>query len=233
MPEKLRIEALIEDRSGSIMLEYLLRDYFATREGPAIPYELFMRPHKGLGQLPRDLHLRPGKHQYGLLNLLPAKLRAYDKFLDHQNSLLLVVFDADEHDFVQMDARLERLNKTMAPGLPHVIAIAVEEMESWLLGDWHAILRAYPQANHQLYAKYEQDSICGTWERLAEIIMGNRARHLIKVGYPAVGEFKHRWAEEISPYLKVERNRSPSFRRFVKRLDAFFYYREKAGQSRK
>lgn len=232
MPEKLRVEALVEDRSGAIMLEYLLKDYFKTHTDLRCGYELYLRPHKGLGQLPHQLLTEPGKHKYGLLNLLPAKLRAYSKVLDPKSSLLLVVLDADESDPIATDANLERLCKTMAPGLPHVIAVAVEEMESWLLGDWKALLKAFPHANHRLYLEYEQDSVCGTWERLAEILLGDKARHLIKAGYPAVGEYKHRWAEEISPYLRIADNRSPSLHRMVSRLDSFFLYRERAKELR-
>ncbi len=233
MPETLHIEALVEDRSGTVMLKEILRDYFAARRRPTPDYELYLRPHKGLGHLPEDLYAEPGKHKYGLLNLLPAKLRAYGKVLDPASALIILVLDADNRDPRLFDARLERLCKKMAPGLPHVIPVAVEEMEAWLLGDWQALKTAYPEADYELYRRYEQDSVCGTWELLAEILLGKRARHLIKIGYPAVGEYKNRWAEAIAPYIKVERNRSPSLRRFLRRMDAFLYYREEAERRKK
>ena len=40
------------------------------------------------------------------------------------------------------------------------------------------------------------------------------AKALVKGGFQAVGAEKAKWASEITPYMNVERNVSPSFRAF-------------------
>ncbi len=222
----LRIEALVEDLSGTYLIRSLLQNYFKEREGKKIPYEVYLRPHRGIGTLPTDLSYRPNRHHYGLLNLLPAKLRAYEHSLDKEHSLLLIVLDADKKDPAELQSRINRLVEKQAPSLDHVVAVAVEELEAWLLGDFTAIKKAYPQADEKIYKRYRQDSISGTWEQLAEIILGKASRSLIRAGYPAVGTYKCDWAEKISPNLQVGRNRSPSLRRFLTELDQVLASRE-------
>lgn len=219
--EFLRIEALVEDRSGTVLLRHLLERYFADRAGTMIPHKLYLRPHKGLGNLPQAPEFAPGRHKYGLLHLLPAKLRAYEKVLNPQDSLLLIVLDADENDPARLRQQLQNLLGMTAPDHPCIIAIAIEELEAWLLGDFAAIKAAYPEADYNRYRRYRQDAVCGTWELLAEVILGKQARRLIRAGYPAVGEYKHRWAEKIAPNLVLDRNRSPSLQLFLAELEAY------------
>ena len=47
---------------------------------------------------------------------------------------------------------------------------AIEEMEAWLLGDRQAILKEFPRAKVHVLDSYLQDSICGTWEVLADAV---------------------------------------------------------------
>lgn len=54
--------------------------------------------------------------------------------------------------------------------MDHVFCIAVEEMEAWLMGDREALLCAYPKAKESVLKEYKQDSICGTWEVLANAV---------------------------------------------------------------
>ena len=42
--------------------------------------------------------------------------------------------------------------------------IAVEEGEAWFLGDISAIKKAHPKAKNNILNRYQNDSICGTWE---------------------------------------------------------------------
>ena len=58
------------------------------------------------------------------------------------------------------------------------------------------------------------DSICGTWERLADAVYPGGAIALSRKGWQAVGAEKSRWAEDISPEMDVDRNRSQSFHYF-------------------
>jgi hypothetical protein len=59
---------------------------------------------------------------------------------------------------------------------------------------------------------YVQDSICGTWEKLAGAVFPGGSTPLKAGGYPRIGEEKCRWASLIGPHLDVESNLSPSFR---------------------
>lgn len=134
---------------------------------------------------------------------------------------MLIVLDADENDPARLRQQLQNLLGMTAPDHPCIIAIAIEELEAWLLGDFAAIKAAYPEADYNRYRRYRQDAVCGTWELLAEVILGNQARRLIRAGYPAVGEYKHRWAEKIAPNLVLDRNRSPSLQLFLAELEAY------------
>jgi hypothetical protein len=84
-------------------------------------------------------------------------------------------------------------------------------MEAWLLGDRTAITTAYPRAKTKILNKYRQDSICGTWELLADAIHKGGAAALKKEGWPAPGRAKCKWAKKIAPHIDVDANRSQSF----------------------
>ncbi len=95
-----------------------------------------------------------------------------------------------------------------------LFGLAVEEIEAWYLGDLVAILAAYPKAKKSDLKRYVQDSICGTWELLADAVVlgGAAACKPGRVSRP--GELKHEWANTIGPHLDFARNKSPSFQKF-------------------
>ena len=208
------IETLVEDSSGGIIVAGILE---ALLEDRPAPWNYSIRRHRGVGSLPRDWNNRPSRRDSSLLQLLPARLRAYARGYDPAtHDLVLIVQDVDNHDVDQVFGQLATLRRVMAGDVPVIIGIAVEEMEAWLLGDHEALLAAYPEADREILQSYRQDSICGTWEVLARVIMGEkRAERLIKSGYPAAGEYKHNWALKIAPHLDPDRNRSPSLQSFV------------------
>ena len=65
-----------------------------------------------------------------------------------------------------------------------------------------------------LLDRYEQDSICGTWEVLANAAHPGGAAGLRAAGYPETGRVKCEWAARITPHMDVDRNRSKSFQVF-------------------
>jgi len=67
---------------------------------------------------------------------------------------------------------------------------------------------------------YKNDSICGTWEVLANAVYPDGASALNKLGYQAIGQEKSKWAQGITPNLKLDDNGSPSFNRFKDKLRA-------------
>ncbi len=215
----LRLEILVEDRSGAMIVEALLRkeiERLARKIAPhqAVHIEAYVRPHQGLGHFPEHPEKKPSPMAGGLLNQLPAKLRAYERFQKHTPCLLLLCFDSDEHDPDQMRARVEQLIQENAPNLRTVIGIAIEELEAWILGDELAIQAAYPHYDRMLYEAYEQDSVGHTWERLCHILEGDKAERIIEEDYPTSGRYKTQWAARISPELDPERNVSPSWQAF-------------------
>jgi hypothetical protein len=89
--------------------------------------------------------------------------------------------------------------------------LAIEEFEAWYLGDLAAVRKAYPKAKDDVLKKYKNDSICGTWELLADAVYKDGSKVLAKKGWQAVGEQKYKWAKEISPHMNIDNNKSPSF----------------------
>jgi hypothetical protein len=169
---------------------------------------------------------QPAKFASGLMDLLPAKVRAYADVYKPDELVLVIVMDSDDEPFEKLYVDLERIIRKFGNGLPYVIGISVEEMESWLLGDRQAVIQAYPNAHLSAIEEYRQDSICGTWEVLATAIYGNSADRIIKIGYPAIGQYKYEWAARISPFIEIERNQSPSFKRFIRQLERIMLRQE-------
>jgi hypothetical protein len=70
---------------------------------------------------------------------------------------------------------------------------------------------AYPTAKDNVLATYTSDSICGTWEKLADAIYVGGSQKLRGQGYQKIGAEKSAWAIDISPHMNVDNNCSPSF----------------------
>lgn len=205
----MHIEVLTEDRSGVPVARALIPALLKEAKSDAT---FSVRPHRGKGYLPKDLSSRPAKFASGLLELLPAKCRAYEKA--GGVDVLVVVIDADHDDPSWLYRSLEMTVRQFAPSISFVFGIAVEEMESWLLGDKEAVLAAYPKADQKVIDRYEQDSLVGTWEVLCRAIYKDKAKDIIAEGYPTTGQYKHEWATMIAPHLDPKRNKSESFQRF-------------------
>jgi hypothetical protein len=58
---------------------------------------------------------------------------------------------------------------------------------------------------------YVQDSVCGTWELVAEAIYIGGLRAVRRAGWSLPGQIKHEWAGQIGPLLDPEINLSSSF----------------------
>ncbi len=212
----MHLEILSEDRSGSLVLASILH---SLRERRGYEYTCSIRPHRGKGYMPVDPYKRPVRDSVGLLDLLPAKSRAYARVLDPGQNLLIVVMDADDSSPEEVEEEIRSVLRRFATPVPHVIGICVEEIEAWLIGDRQAILTAYPDADLRVLDRYRQDSVCGTWEVLARCIHPESAERIIRIGYPAVGQYKHTWCRDISRHMDVDRNISPSFCRFLNHVE--------------
>jgi hypothetical protein len=91
--------------------------------------------------------------------------------------------------------------------------LAIEEIEAWYLGDGDALRAAYPRGKWAALDGYVQDSICGTWELLADALHPGGIRAVRRAGWPLPGKLKDQWAESIGPLMDPERNQSPNFRK--------------------
>lgn len=208
------LEVLCEDKSSVPVLEHFL--IILQKEYSSLFEDYYIYPHRGKGKLPEDPQAEPKPFSASLLDLLPAKIRAYRQVYQPDELVLIIVLDADDDNVNELYKNIAGLLQKEAADQYFIIGISVEEMEAWLLGDRQAILEAYPNADFDLIKDYEQDSINHTWEFLAKVILKEKADSLIKAGYPAIGIYKNRWALDIAPYLKIENNQSPSFQIFIK-----------------
>ena len=207
----MHFEILVEDQSGKVLIENLL-DRILNVNAKETSYNI--HSYKGIGHIPKNLNSTIDPRKRLLLNHLPKLLRAYGKSLRNSPSVVVVVVDSDDRDFVSFKQELLDLLEQCDP-CPNVLyRIAIEEMEAWLLGDYPAIRAAYPRAKNAILNGYVQDSICGTWETLANAIHSSGSGGLTILGYPEIGKVKCRWAQEITPHMDVENNRSRSFQLF-------------------
>jgi len=94
--------------------------------------------------------------------------------------------------------------------------LAIEELESWFLGDIDALIEAYPKVPRTLGQKSryrDPDAVTGgTWEALEHILK--------RAGYYPTGLPKVETARSISRYLVPHRNHSKSFQVFTEGLNA-------------
>lgn len=198
------VEVLTEGTSDVPVLKEILTRKFGLSED----LEFRIHPHRGKGTLPRNPLARADSNHRGLLDQLPAKLRAYGHYMDN-SSLVLVVIDADDDNVPSLLKSLETLLDELPTKPPRVLfRIAVEETESWFIADARAVKAAFPGARLGLIQGIRPDSVIGAWEKLAECI-GVQA---------GAGPEKLIWATKIAPHLDLDTPPSPSLAGLVDAL---------------
>ena len=205
----MHIEVLVEDGSGTKLIETLLPALIGNYDEP---HTWRIHPYKGIGRLPPNLAAGGDPAKRALLNQLPRLLAGYGK--TPGVDAVVVVVDTDHRDCKAFLAELKALLAQCNPVPNTLFRLAIEEMEAWLLGDREAILLAYPRAKVAVLDRYEQDSICGTWERLADAVFPGGSAAIRRIGGPLPGQVKHEWAEAISRHMNLGKNKSPSFAKF-------------------
>jgi hypothetical protein len=204
----MHIEFLVEDSSGARALENLVPRII----GPEYqPHSWRIHKYKGIGTVPKGMTSATDASKRMLLNNLPRLLGGYGK--TPGIDAVVVVVDTDRHDCREFLQELQ----TIAGQKTHqkvLFRLAIEEIEAWYLSDPEAVLTAYPNAKKQILQSYVPDSVCETWETLADaVVPGGRAK--VKAdGWPRSGDLKHEWAGRITPLLSLESNASPSFQKF-------------------
>ena len=202
----MHIEVLVEDASGAKLIEMLLPALIGV-EGT--PHTWRVHAYKGIGRLPAGLSARADPAKRALLAQLPRLLAGYGK--TPGIDAVVVVLDSDRRNCKDFLNELKALPGRCQPAPSTLFRLAIEEMEAWFLGDRQALLAAYPRAKKDILAGYEQDSVCGTWELLADAVHPGGSAAISKAGWPLPGQLKHNWAEKIGPRMDIENNDSPSF----------------------
>nr|WP_316652858.1 DUF4276 family protein [uncultured Gellertiella sp.] len=206
----MHIEILVEDSSGKRLLEKLVPAILGPH---GAPHSWRIHPFRGVGHLPKKMNPKADPAKRALLNNLPRLLTGFAK--TPGVDAVLVVVDTDQRNCRDFLAELIALADRCDPR-PHVMfRLAIEEMEAWFLGDRKALLGAYPRARAEVLDRYVQDSVCGTWEILADAVYPGGSVAMKKLGFAVVGDAKHEWAEKIGPHLGIDDNKSPSFAKFV------------------
>lgn len=210
----MHFEILVEDISGKTALEILVPEIVGADHTFNIHY------YKGIGRIPKGLKSSTDPQKRILLEQLPRLIRGYGKtFAEYppQTVALFVVCDLDNRCLSAFRKELHTLVDASYPKPDTYFCFAVEEGEAWYLGDLHAIKKAYPEAKESLLNAYVNDSICGTWEKLADAIYPGGSKRLSNYGWQAIGREKMMWAKNIAPLMDVENNLSPSFVIFDKK----------------
>ncbi|MAS44129.1 MAG: hypothetical protein CML46_04310 [Rhodobacteraceae bacterium] len=211
-------DILIEDQSGRIFLENIVPRILTDGQTWCI------RSYKGIGHVPKGLRPKHDARKRILLDQLPRLIRGYGK--SHSGygadypAALIIVCDLDNRDKDDFLTTLLGVLRSCNPAPDTTFCLAIEEGEAWLLGDKTAILEAYPTAIRPILDSYVNDSICGTWELLADAIYKGGSAALKEKGRSEAGIQKCEWAKRISPILRLEDNRSPSFQFFRRTLTA-------------
>nr|WP_295776272.1 DUF4276 family protein [Rhodoferax sp.] len=205
----MHIEVLVEDSSGEKLLAQLLPQILGE-QGVAHTWRL--KSYKGIGRIPRGLTAKADPAKRILLDQLPRLLQGYGK--TPGIDAVVVVVDTDRRDCKAFLRELKSLAASCKPAPRTLFRLAIEEMEAWYLGDRVALQNAFPHAKRDVLDRYVQDSVCGTWELLADAIHAGGAAAIKKAGWPLPGQLKHEWAEKIGPLMSLDHNASPSFGKF-------------------
>ena len=207
----MHFEVLVEDKSGKIALEYFLEKIL----GPNGQNHSFrIKSYKGIGHIPKNLKGKTDPSKRILLDQLPRLLRGYGKSFRDVPASVIVVVDLDDKDCILFKRELLDILAACNPKPSTLFRIAIEEIEAWLLGDNAAVNNAYPNAIYQVLNDYIPDSICGTWEKLADAVYPDGSQALKKKGWPFIGQEKCKWAEKIAPNIDIDTNKSKSFQVF-------------------
>lgn len=214
--DRMHFEIHVEDQSGKKALDILVPKLIGEN------HTFKVHPYKGIGRIPKNLAANSDAEKRILLDQLPRLLRGYGKTFvsypaDYPAAVILVC-DLDDKCLKAFRQELCNILDACNPRPDTRFCIAIEEGEAWFLGDIPAIKSAYPNAKDAILNAYGNDSVCGTWERLADAIYKGGSTALAAKGWRAIGAEKSQWAEKITPHMDFKNNLSPSFRYFCTKL---------------
>jgi hypothetical protein len=217
----MHLEVLVDDQSGKKMLDALVPKIIDRA------HTFRVHAYKGIGRIPKGMKAKSDPAKRILMDQLPRLLQGYgqafSKYPKGYLAHVAVVCDLDDNNLKSFSKELKKTLDSCKKKPTTEFCFAIEEGEAWLLGDRVAVEAAYPRANKSVLQSYVYDSICGTWETLADAVYPGGSVALKQRGWQAVGHEKSKWAEAISPHVDIARNASPSFSEFFKRLRTLGY----------
>lgn len=212
----MHFEILVEDQSGKKALDILVPKIIGN------DHTFNVHLYKGIGRIPKNLGNRGDASKRILLNQLPKLLRGYgNTFASYPadySAAVILVCDLDDKCLKTFRRELFNILNVCNPKPETRFCVSIEEGEAWFLGDIPAVKSAYPKAKETVLNAYVNDSICGTWERLADAVYSGGSSALSAKGWQAVGAEKSQWAEKITLQMDVNNNASPSFAYFRQKL---------------
>jgi hypothetical protein len=205
----MHFEILVEDQSGKKALDILIPKIVGGT------HTFVVHPYRGIGRIPKNMKDADNASKRILLQNLPKLLRGYGRtfagYPGNYRAAVILVCDLDNNCLKTFRQSLIGVLKRCSPKPKARFCIAIEEGEAWFLGDLNAVTSAYPKAKMTILNSYVNDSICGTWEKLADAVYLGGAQALCAKGWQAVGAEKSKWAETIAPKMDITNNNSPSF----------------------
>ncbi|WP_446351438.1 hypothetical protein [Coleofasciculus sp. F4-SAH-05] len=212
----MHFEILVEDSSGKTALEIIVPKIIGDK------HTFNVHSYKGIGRIPQGLKSKSDPKKRILLDQLPRLIQGYGKtfagYPAGYPAVVLIICDLDNRCLKTFRKELLDVVDNCSPSPETHFCIAIEEGEAWYLGDVKAVKAAYPNAKDALLKSYNSDSICGTWETLADALYVGGCQKLSGLGWQAIGEEKNNWAKRISPCMDVDKNQSPSFCYFRNKL---------------
>ena len=188
----MHFEILVEDQSGKKALDILVPKII----GDDHTFKVYS--YKGIGRIPRNMKNAANADKRILLENLPRLLKGYGRTFhgysknpkDSYQAVVILVCDLDDKCLKDFRQDLFGTLNACNPRPETYFCIAIEEGEAWFLGDLKAINAAYPRAKAAVLHSYENDSICGTWEKLADAVYPGGSAKLSEKGWQAVGAEK-------------------------------------------
>lgn len=208
----MHFEILVEDQSGKKALEILVPKIINN------DHTFKIHAYKGIGRIPKNLSGNIHANKRILLDRLPNLLKGYGKTFSDYPAAVILICDLDHKCLVEFKKELNLILNSCNPKPETRFCFAVEEGEAWFFGDIPAIKKAYPKARDAVLNTYVNDSICGTWEKLADAVFPGGAASLSTKGGQAIGAEKSLWAEKITPHMDVKNNASRSFNYFQEKI---------------
>jgi hypothetical protein len=186
-----RIEILVEEPSMKEFLTILLPNILNKQWNLNENY--FIRSFEGKSDLQKNI---------------PSKVKFLSNW-NHEAAGVVIMQDQDSSDCKVLKQKLTDICNQNGD-CPKLVRIICKELESWYLGDFLAVNKAYPSFKHQNYinkSKFRIPDNCNAFDELKKILP-----EFQKVG----------GAKKIAPFINVQDNKSESFQQTISGLIRFF-----------